>query len=267
MKKGGAAKGELVLAIFELANCFRHGWGVQKDAVAAKQYYETAANLGDTDAMNEVAWCYDEGFGTKKDRVSRSSWLLLLRIALVDITGREKYRCILIFTQVPPFSCSLNQILLHSFTSPNTTLPKSCKKLGSNASLPSPRFSLSSHSHLLSPQPINNEADTKPFHKSQYTAAKYYRLAESHGSKTLGNSWYVPFFSSNNITHSQSISPPQPYTQSHYHCPNPHTYPILQVPAYSSHALPSKNQVFEELGGSGTCIIAPLPSHIRFRTP
>lgn len=29
MKKGGAAKGELVLAIFELANCFRHGWGVE----------------------------------------------------------------------------------------------------------------------------------------------------------------------------------------------------------------------------------------------
>ena len=55
------------------------------------QYYETAANLGDTgmlrrcltsrrheltmfapsaDAMNEVAWCYLEGFGTKKDKVS-----------------------------------------------------------------------------------------------------------------------------------------------------------------------------------------------------
>lgn len=37
LKKGGAAKGELVLAIFELANCFRHGWGIQKDAIAAKQ--------------------------------------------------------------------------------------------------------------------------------------------------------------------------------------------------------------------------------------
>ena len=37
LKKGGAAKGELVLAIFELANCFRHGWGVPKDAIAAKQ--------------------------------------------------------------------------------------------------------------------------------------------------------------------------------------------------------------------------------------
>ena len=35
-KKGGAAKGELVLAIFELANCFRHGWGIPRDPIAAK---------------------------------------------------------------------------------------------------------------------------------------------------------------------------------------------------------------------------------------
>ena len=69
MKKGGAAKGELVLAIFELANCFRYGWGVDVDKVAARQYYETAANLGDVDAMNEAAWCYLEGFGGKKDKV------------------------------------------------------------------------------------------------------------------------------------------------------------------------------------------------------
>ena len=70
MKKGGAAKGELVLAIYELANSFRHGWGVQKDMVAARKYYETAANLGDTDAMNEVARCYESGQGGPKDRVS-----------------------------------------------------------------------------------------------------------------------------------------------------------------------------------------------------
>jgi hypothetical protein len=36
-KGGGEAKGELVLAIFELANSFRYGWGVKKDPVAAKQ--------------------------------------------------------------------------------------------------------------------------------------------------------------------------------------------------------------------------------------
>ena len=70
MKKGGAAKGELVLAIYELANSFRHGWGVQKDIIAARKYYETAANLGDTDAMNEVARCYESGQGGQKDRVS-----------------------------------------------------------------------------------------------------------------------------------------------------------------------------------------------------
>jgi hypothetical protein len=83
MKKGGAAKGELVLAIFELANCFRNGWGVPVDKVAARQYYETAANLGDTDAMNEAAWCYLEGFGGKKDKVSLLVWFSL----------RILYRC------------------------------------------------------------------------------------------------------------------------------------------------------------------------------
>ncbi|EPE06717.1 cell cycle inhibitor nif1 [Ophiostoma piceae UAMH 11346] len=77
LKKGGAAKGELVLAIFELANCFRHGWGLEKDPIAAKQYYETAANLGDTDAMNEVAWCYLEGFGCKKDKFASSKYYRL----------------------------------------------------------------------------------------------------------------------------------------------------------------------------------------------
>ena len=68
LSKGGDAKGELVLAIYELGNSYRHGWGVGKDPVAAREFYETAANLGDTDAMNEAAWCYLEGFGCRKDK-------------------------------------------------------------------------------------------------------------------------------------------------------------------------------------------------------
>lgn len=74
MKRGGAAKGELVLAIFELGNCFRNGWGVAKDAVFARSYYETAANLGDTDAMVEVARCYEEGLGTKRDKFKAADY-------------------------------------------------------------------------------------------------------------------------------------------------------------------------------------------------
>jgi TPR repeat protein len=96
MKKGGAAKGELVLAIFELANCFRHGWGINKDAYAAKQYYETAANLGDTDAMNEIAWCYVEGFGCKKDKFAAARYYRLAEKAGNKTLGnswiwKEKY--------------------------------------------------------------------------------------------------------------------------------------------------------------------------------
>jgi len=75
VKKGGAAKGELTLAMFELANCFRNGWGVQKDPVAARHFYESAANMGDFDAMNEAAWCYVEGFGCKKDKFKAAQYL------------------------------------------------------------------------------------------------------------------------------------------------------------------------------------------------
>ena len=45
MKKGGAAKGELVLAIYELGNCFRNGWGVEVDIIAALGYFEVCLPL------------------------------------------------------------------------------------------------------------------------------------------------------------------------------------------------------------------------------
>uniref|UniRef100_A0A060T753 ARAD1B17204p n=1 Tax=Blastobotrys adeninivorans TaxID=409370 RepID=A0A060T753_BLAAD len=62
------ARGELVLAIYELGNCFRYGWGCDKDPYAALVYFETAANMGDLDAMISAAWCHETGFGTKKDK-------------------------------------------------------------------------------------------------------------------------------------------------------------------------------------------------------
>jgi TPR repeat protein len=89
LKKGGAAKGELVLAIFELGNCFRNGWGVKKDPAAARQYFETAANLGDTDAMNEVAWCYLEGFGGKKDKFMAAKYYRLAESKGNKIVGNS----------------------------------------------------------------------------------------------------------------------------------------------------------------------------------
>ncbi|KAF7720972.1 hypothetical protein EC973_005656 [Apophysomyces ossiformis] len=61
------AKSELVLAIHELGVCFRHGWGVPKNAEMAVYYFQIAANLGDADAQNDLAFCYERGIGVKKD--------------------------------------------------------------------------------------------------------------------------------------------------------------------------------------------------------
>ncbi|GKT42007.1 uncharacterized protein ColSpa_02188 [Colletotrichum spaethianum] len=138
LTKGGAAKGELVLSIFELANSFRHGWGTEKDPIAAKQYYETAANLGDTDAMNEVAWCYLEGFGCKKDKVRFITYHSLLCDA--EHVGVGKPR---------PGTLPLEE---------------------NSISLNSPRILVACISKC-------------------FAAARYYRLAEKNGNKTLGNSW------------------------------------------------------------------------------
>ena len=69
-----AVRNELVLAIYELGNCFRYGWGCDVDPQLARHYYETAANLGDADAMSETAWCYETGFGVKKDKYKTAYW-------------------------------------------------------------------------------------------------------------------------------------------------------------------------------------------------
>ncbi|ORY98720.1 hypothetical protein BCR43DRAFT_488036 [Syncephalastrum racemosum] len=61
------ARSELVLAVYELGVCFRHGWGVPKNLSTAVYYFEVAANLGDADAQNDLAFCLAHGQGTKKD--------------------------------------------------------------------------------------------------------------------------------------------------------------------------------------------------------
>ncbi|KAF9922290.1 hypothetical protein FBU30_007620 [Linnemannia zychae] len=72
-----AAKGELVLAIYELGICFRHGWGAEKNKKTAAYYFEIAANLGDPDAQNDLAWCYYHGVGVKKDMYKSAKYYRL----------------------------------------------------------------------------------------------------------------------------------------------------------------------------------------------
>lgn len=71
-------RGELTLSIYELGNCHRNGWGVSKSPALAMQYFETAAELGDADAMLEVAQAWERGvkgwMGGRKDRKMAAGW-------------------------------------------------------------------------------------------------------------------------------------------------------------------------------------------------
>lgn len=84
-----AARGELVLAIYELGNTFRHGLGCAVDPVAARRYYETAAELGDADAMVEAAWCYENGFGGSKDKWRAARYLRMAEVKGVRMVGNS----------------------------------------------------------------------------------------------------------------------------------------------------------------------------------
>jgi len=65
---------ELVLAIYEVGQCFFQGWGVPKDQKMAVSYYKVAARLGDADAQNDLAFCLANGKGCKKDRKEAARW-------------------------------------------------------------------------------------------------------------------------------------------------------------------------------------------------
>ncbi|KAI5306457.1 atp4 subunit B of the stator stalk of mitochondrial F1F0 ATP synthase [Ascosphaera pollenicola] len=86
-RNGAYTKKILAMAIYELANCYKNAWGTPKDLVAARHYYETAANLGDTDAMCEAAWCFEKGCGGKKDKYQAAHYYRLARNNGVPMTG------------------------------------------------------------------------------------------------------------------------------------------------------------------------------------
>ncbi|KAG6864838.1 hypothetical protein C0991_006862 [Blastosporella zonata] len=69
-----AIKTELVLAIYEVGQCFFHGWGVSKDQKMGVSYYAVAARLGDPDAQCDLAFALSNGKGCKKDRKEAAKW-------------------------------------------------------------------------------------------------------------------------------------------------------------------------------------------------
>ncbi|KAF8196904.1 hypothetical protein K438DRAFT_1585443 [Mycena galopus ATCC 62051] len=70
----GAVQTELVLAIYEVGQCFFHGWGIGKDQKMGVSYYAVAARMGDADAQMDLGFCLANGKGTKKDRKEAAKW-------------------------------------------------------------------------------------------------------------------------------------------------------------------------------------------------
>jgi len=69
-----AVQDELVIAIYEVGQCFFQGWGVRKDLKMAVSYYIVAARLGDADAQQDLGFCLANGRGCKKDRKEAAKW-------------------------------------------------------------------------------------------------------------------------------------------------------------------------------------------------
>ncbi|CAG7847366.1 SubName: Full=Uncharacterized protein {ECO:0000313/EMBL:CCA67723.1} [Serendipita indica DSM 11827] len=69
-----AVQSELVLAVYEVGQCFFHGWGVETDKKLAVSYFQVAARLGDVDAQLELGFCFANGKGCKKDLKEAARW-------------------------------------------------------------------------------------------------------------------------------------------------------------------------------------------------
>jgi len=74
LSEKGVVRVELVLAIYEVGQCFFHGWGVVKDQKMGVSYYQVAARLRDADAQNDLGFCLANGKGCKKDRKEAAKW-------------------------------------------------------------------------------------------------------------------------------------------------------------------------------------------------
>jgi len=64
-------------AMFWIGTMWHKGQGTDQDYRKARQYYLSAAELGDPDAQNNLGLLYRDGLGTSRDPVTAYSWFTL----------------------------------------------------------------------------------------------------------------------------------------------------------------------------------------------
>ncbi|KAJ1773128.1 hypothetical protein IW140_001096 [Coemansia sp. RSA 1813] len=83
----GIAREELAMAIYELGQSYRHGWGVSRNKKTAAYYFEVAADLGDADAQADLAACYEKGDGVKRDMKRAAHYYRLAHKQGIEMFG------------------------------------------------------------------------------------------------------------------------------------------------------------------------------------
>ncbi|KAJ2162358.1 hypothetical protein GGF46_000722 [Coemansia sp. RSA 552] len=83
----GMAREELAMAIYELGQSYRHGWGVSRNKKTAAYYFEVAADLGDADAQADLAACYEKGDGVKRDMKRAAHYYRLAHAQGIELFG------------------------------------------------------------------------------------------------------------------------------------------------------------------------------------
>lgn len=64
----------IAAAMNEIAYMHQHGHGVRQDYAQAMEWYEKAADLGNTDAMTNVGYMYQHGYGVERDYTAAVEW-------------------------------------------------------------------------------------------------------------------------------------------------------------------------------------------------
>ncbi|KAJ3375532.1 hypothetical protein GGF31_004651 [Allomyces arbusculus] len=87
---------ELTMAIYELGQSFRHGWGTPKSQRTALFYFQIAANLGDPDAQIDLATYHLAGDGVRRDKVLAARYFRMAANQGVDLPSnawiwKDKY--------------------------------------------------------------------------------------------------------------------------------------------------------------------------------
>lgn len=156
------------------------------------------------DAMNEVAWCYLEGFGCKKDKVRRApSGPIPITCGLchpICVHSRAVAGASLCVPLTSPISL---EIAWDAAGLPRTPAPGNGGLSREKAERPRREITMalgintarSGHKSAVENDLVPKLDPGRTHHMwlthlyPQFASARYYRLAEKNGNKTLGNTW------------------------------------------------------------------------------